>query len=64
MTTAAYPDRMIRYAQQGDRRSNRVTGLQDQKTDDVLYHEHGSRTVGAGRRQRRWVTGTFACLRT
>ena len=47
LTTAAYPDRMIRYLNKGIG-GNRVTGLHDRWTDDVLYHEPDKLSIKIG----------------
>ena len=47
MTTAAYPDRMIRYLNKGIG-GNRVTDLQDRWTDDVLYHKPDKLSIKIG----------------
>ena len=47
MTTAAYPNRMIRYLNKGIG-GNRVTGLQDRWTDDVLYHQPDKLSIKIG----------------
>ena len=47
LTTAAYPDRMIRYLNKGIG-GNRVTDLQDRWTDDVLYHKPDKLSIKIG----------------
>ena len=47
LTTAAHPDRMVRYINKGIG-GNRVTDLQDRWTDDVLYHKPDKLSVKIG----------------